>query len=102
MVAPPPFSSQHYSDSYSIISASAIDFVVSEIFESHGKNKLEVAMAKYLESVSVRDGGASEESRSLFNCLAPSTSLWKNVTSVVKDHSIDEGYQDYIMNEILK
>ena len=59
-------------------------------------------MAKYLEPVSARDGGVSEELRSLFNSLAPSTSQWKNVTRVFKDHSIDERYQDYIEDEALK
>ena len=84
MATPPPFSSQYYPDSYSIIFVSAIDFVIPEIFESHGRNKLGVVMAKLLGLVSTRDREASEELRSLFNCLAPSTSQWKKATQVLK------------------
>ena len=74
MVAPSPFSCQHYPDSHFIISASEIDFVILEIFESHGRNKLGVAMAKYLDSVSAHDGKVSEGLRLLLTCLAPPTS----------------------------
>ena len=70
----PPFSSQHYPDSYSIIFASAIDFVIPEIFESHGRNKLGVAMVKYFELVSACDGEVSEELKTLLTCFVPFTS----------------------------
>ena len=90
------FSNQYFSNSYSVISVSEIDFIISKVFESHCRNKLKVVMAKYLELIIVCDGGVSEEFRILFNCLTPSTSQWKNVTHVLKDHSTDEGYQGYI------
>ena len=61
IVTPSPFISQHYPNSYSIISASAIDVIIPEIFESYDRNKLGVVMAKYLESLRTRDRGASEE-----------------------------------------
>ena len=73
-VTPHLFPSQHSPNSYSIISISEIDFVISKVFAFHGKNKLRVAMTKYLESVSARDGGVSEELRLLLAYLAPSTS----------------------------
>ena len=92
MVTPSPFSIQHYPNSYSIISASAIDFVISKSFESHDKNKLGVSMAKYLEPISGRDKEASEELRSLFKCSVSSTNQWKKATRVLKNHSIYEGY----------
>ena len=97
-----PFSSQHSPNSYSVISISEIDFVIPEVFESHGRNKLGVVMAKYLELVIACDGGASKELKSLFNCLTPSTSQWKKATHVLKDHSIYESYQDYIEDEAMK
>ena len=61
-------------------------------------------MVKYLESesVSVRDGGLSEELKFLLTCLTPSTSPWKTVTRVLKNYSIYEGYQDYIEDKPLK
>ena len=102
IVTSSPFFSQHYPVYYSIISASAIDFGITEIFEFHDKNKLGVAIAKYLEPISVRDGGASEELSSLFNCLVPSTNEWKKATSMLKNHFIYEGYHDYIEDETLK
>ena len=73
MVTPPPSPSRHSPNSYSVISVSEINFVIPEVFEFYGKNKLEVAMAKYLEP-STHDREVNEELRSLFNCLARSTS----------------------------
>nr|XP_027067431.1 disease resistance protein RPM1-like [Coffea arabica] len=59
-------------------------------------------MVKYLEPISARDGGVSEELRSLLACLVPSTSPLKTVPRVLNDYSIYEGYQDYIKDEALK
>ena len=65
-------------------------------------NKLGVMMVKYLELKIARDGGVSEELRSLLTCLAPSTSQWKKVTRVLKDQSIYKAYQDCLEDEALK
>ena len=92
MVISPPFPSQHSLNSYSVISVSEIDFVISENFEFHDINKLGIAMVKYFESVSARDDGVGEELRPLLVCLAPSTSPYKTVTHVLKNYSIYKGY----------
>ena len=65
VVTPLPFSNQHSPNSYSVISISEIDFVILEIFQFYGRNKLGVTMAKYRELISIHDGGVSEEFRSL-------------------------------------
>ena len=92
MVTSLPFPSQHSSNSYSVISISEIDFVISEDFEFHDRNKLRVTMVKYFEPVSAHDEGVSEKLRSLLVCLELSTSPWKTVTHLFKDYSIYDGY----------
>mgnify|MGYP004721143529 CR=1 FL=1 len=49
-------------------------------------------MTKYFELIITRDGEVSEELTSLLTCLAPSTTPWKKVTCVLKNHSTYEGY----------
>ncbi|XP_071901914.1 uncharacterized protein [Coffea arabica] len=102
VVTPPPFPNPHFLNFYSMISVNEIDFVIPEVFESHGRNKLRVAMVKYLEPLSALDGGVEEKLRSLLDYLAPSTNPWKTVTRVLKDYSIYEGYQDHIEDEALR
>ena len=65
VITPPPFSNLHSPDSYSVISISEIDFIISEIFEFYGRNKLKVVMVKYLEPVSACNGEMNEELKSL-------------------------------------
>nr|XP_027061857.1 uncharacterized protein LOC113688274 isoform X2 [Coffea arabica] len=102
VVTPPPFPNPHFLNSYSMISVNEIDFVIPEVFESHCRNELRVAMVKYLEPLNALDGGVDEEWRSLLEYLTPFTSLQKIVARVLKDYSIYEGYQDYIEDETLK
>ena len=75
VVTPPLFPNQHSPNSYSVISITEIDFVIPKIFEFHRRrNKLEIAMTKYLELIITHDGGVSEELKSLLTCFEPSTS----------------------------
>ena len=97
-----PFLNQYSFDTYFLIFVSEIDFIMSEDFEFHNRNKLRVMMAKYLEPVSARDGGVSEELKLLLTCLAPSTSQWKTIVCVCKDYSIYESCKDYLKDETLK
>ena len=102
MLTSPPFLNQYSSDFYSLIFVGEIDFVMLENFEFHDKNKLRVMMAKYLEPLSIRDGGVSEELIFLLTCLAPSNNSWKTIPRVFKDYSIYENYPEYIEDEALK
>ena len=86
--------SQYFPNSYSVISISEIDFVIPKVFEFHDRNKLGVAMAKYLELEIVHDRWVSEGLKSLLTCLAQSTSQWKKVTRVLKNHSTYQGYKN--------
>ena len=102
VVTPPPFPSQYSLNSYFVISISETDFVIPEVFQFHDRNKSGVEMTKYFKLIITRDGEVSEELTSLLTCVATSTSQWKKVTRVLKNHSTYEGYQDYIEDEILK
>ena len=102
MLTPLPCPHQYSLNLYFVIFVSEIDFVVPEVFELYGRNKVRVAITKYLEFVIACDGEVNKELRSLVTCLAPSTSQWKKVTRILNDHSTYKGYQDYIEDETLK
>ena len=87
-VTSPPFLNQHSHDFYSLIPVSEIDFIIPKDFEFSDRNKLRVAMTKYLEPISARDEGVSEELTLLLTFFAPSIGLWKTVVCVFKNYSI--------------
>ncbi|XP_071902219.1 uncharacterized protein [Coffea arabica] len=97
-----PLLNQYFPDSYSSIPVTEIDFIIPENLKFHDRNKLRVAMEKYLEPKNACDGGVNGECKLSLTCLAPSTSPWKTVARVLKDYSIYEGYQDHIEDEVLK
>ena len=101
-VTSPPFLNQYSPDSYSSIPVNEIDFIIPENFEFHDRNKLRVAMARYLEPINASEGGVNGECKLSLTCLAPFTSPWKPVTRVPKNYSIYEGYQDHVEDEALK
>ena len=54
-VTSPPFLNQYSPDSYFLIPVNEIDFIILEDFEFYDRNKLRVAIAKYLELARTRD-----------------------------------------------
>ncbi|XP_071928948.1 uncharacterized protein [Coffea arabica] len=101
-VTSPPLLHQYSPDSYSSIPVNEIDFIIPDNFEFHDRNKLRVAMARYLEPINANEGGVNGECKLSSTRLAPFTSPWKPVTRMLKDYSIYEGYQDYIEDEALR
>ena len=101
-VTSPPILNQYLPNSYSSNPVSEIDLIISEDFVFYDRDKLRATMKKYLEPVSVHDGGVSEKIRFLLTCLKPSTYPWKTTPRVLKDYSIYEGYQGYTEDEALR
>ena len=70
-----PSSNQYVLEYHSISPVNEIEFIIPEEFEFHNRKNLGVMMITKL--LIGHDGGASEELKLLFDCLAPPTSQWK-------------------------